>query len=335
MEETRAKQEGSSHQASDLNHVLEADSNKLIIKNHIASGSFGSVYKGVYDGKQVAVKVLDMVGDYKARVWNAFIQEVLIWNKLDHPNIARFIGATKKAANLTINKQGRGKSCMPRMACCMVAEYVHGGTLRSFLRRKRCRKLPLDTVIWLALEVAKGLSYLHSQKIVHRDVKPENILLDKEGRRAKIIDFGVSRFEDLNPGQMTSAQGTVGYMAPEVLVGSPYDHKCDVFSFGICLWEIYCCDKPDFSTSFRPIIPQHCPRNLSRLMERCWDADPKRRPEMAEVVNVLESLDTSQLPITKACNHSNAKYHIENQFFIKDKIPEIDVIANIQNIRGE
>ncbi|KAL3528598.1 hypothetical protein ACH5RR_007920 [Cinchona calisaya] len=176
---------------------------------------------------------------------------------------------------------GHGKGRMPKNGCCIVAEYVGGGTLSSYLWKNRIRKLPLNVVIQLALDAAKGLCYLHSQKVVHRDVKTDNMLLDNS-RRVKIIDFGVSRYEALNPTEMTAQTGTTGYMAPEVLCSSPYDHKCDVFSFGICLWEIYCCARPNFTTSFRPVIPENCPSSLANLMNDCWDADPKRRPEMAE-----------------------------------------------------
>ncbi|KAM3291127.1 serine/threonine-protein kinase STY8-like [Capsicum chacoense] len=126
----------------------------------------------------------------------------------------------------------------------VVVEYVSGGTLRShLLKNSIIKRLSLDSVIQLALDVARGLSYLHSKKIVHRDVKTTNLVVDKKGR-IKIIDFGVSRVEASCPIDMTAETGTVGYMAPEVLLGLPYDHKCDVYSFGICLWEIYCCSIP-------------------------------------------------------------------------------------------
>lgn len=129
------------------------------------------------------------------------------------------------------------------------------------------------------------------------------MLLDNAGR-IKITDFGVSRFESLNPTEMTGQTGTLGYMAPEVLRGNAYNHKCDVYSFGICLWEIYCCALPysDMNRSEkasaviyedkRPEIPDRCPNNLAKMMKQCWDKDPKRRPEMREVVNMLEAIDT-------------------------------------------
>uniref|UniRef100_A0A3Q7GUA8 Protein kinase domain-containing protein n=2 Tax=Solanum lycopersicum TaxID=4081 RepID=A0A3Q7GUA8_SOLLC len=161
-------------------------------------------------------------------------------------------------------------------------------------------------VIQIALDVARGLSYLHSKKIVHKDVKTSNLIMDKDAR-VKIIDFGVSRIEASCPLDMTAQIGTIDYMAPEVLIGVPYDHKCDVYSFRICLWEIYCCSIP-YNGKFllltqvhvntrvlRPEIPNKCPSIVANIMKQCWHADPKERPEMKEVMLMLEAIDTSQV----------------------------------------
>ncbi|KAF3437247.1 hypothetical protein FNV43_RR20000 [Rhamnella rubrinervis] len=191
----------------------------------------------------------------------AFTQEVAVWHKLEHPNVTKFIGATMGSSDLQIQTDNG--------------------------------------------QIVSRLSYLHSQKIVHRDVKTENMLLDKT-RTVKIADFGVARVEASNPNDMTGETGTLGYMAPEVLNGSPYNRKCDVYSFGICLWEIYCCDMPYPDLSFsevtsavvrqnlRPEIPRCCPSSLANVMKRCWDANPDKRPEMDEVVTMLEAIDTSK-----------------------------------------
>ncbi|KAK4715796.1 hypothetical protein R3W88_014134 [Solanum pinnatisectum] len=184
--------------------------------------------------------------------------------------------------------------------CCIVVEYVGGGNLQSYLSKHRMKKkLPLDTIIQLALDVAKGLSYIHSNKIAHRDVKTENLLLDKTGR-VKIIDFGIS-----SRGLMVGTNGTMGYMAPEVLSNRSYDHKCDVYSFAICLWEMYTCldPYPEYISSSkishqlykdrRPEIPKCCLRALSDIMKKCWDVKPQNRPEMKEVVQMLVAIKTS------------------------------------------
>lgn len=149
----------------------------------------------------------------------------------------QLIGASKRLPQLINSESTSGKSWMKKwineLTNCIpwlrnrslekqrsfeygiVVEYVPGGTLRSHLLKNHIKKLPLNSVIQIALDIARGLSYLHSKKIVHRDVKTSNLVMDKDGR-VKIIDFGVSRIESSCPLDMTAQIGTIGYMAPEV-----------------------------------------------------------------------------------------------------------------------
>ncbi|CAJ1977181.1 unnamed protein product [Sphenostylis stenocarpa] len=223
----------------------EIDLAKLDLHYSVAKGTYGTVYKGTYDSKDVAVKVLDWGEDGVATANEiaslraSFWQEVTVWQKLDHPNVTKFIGASVATSNLMIPLPTYGQNSLPSKTCCVIAEFLPGGTLRQYLFRNRRNKLPYKVVIQLALDLSRGLSYLHSKKIVHRDVKPDNMLLDAN-QNLKIADFGVARVDSTDESEMTSETGTYGYMAPEVLSGKPYNRKCDVYSFGICLWEIYC-----------------------------------------------------------------------------------------------
>ncbi|KAG6478936.1 serine/threonine-protein kinase STY13-like [Zingiber officinale] len=292
----------------------EIDLSKLEIRYVIAQGTYGTVYRGTYDGQDVAVKVLDWGEDgmaaeaETAALRASFQQEVTVWHKLGHPNVTKFVGASMGTTDLKIptkNSTSVSDFSHPTRACCVVVEYLPGGTLKQYLIKNRRKKLPFKIVVQLALDLSRGLSYLHSQKIVHRDVKTENMLLDAH-RNLKIADFGVARVEAQNPKDMTGETGTLGYMAPEVLNGKPYNHKCDVYSFGICLWEIYCCDMPYPDLSFaevssavvrhnlRPNVPRCCPSAMASIMRRCWDANADRRPDMDEIVRLLEALDTSK-----------------------------------------
>ncbi|KAH0668971.1 hypothetical protein KY289_023464 [Solanum tuberosum] len=300
----------------------ELDASELTVKKLIGLGGFGVVYKGLYNGKQVAVKVFDL-GDEKKNsiekkqlMEEVFMQEVSAWCNLQHSNIAKFIGAINKKNMSKIKMKCQKCARLPINGCCIVVEYVGGGTLQSYLSRHTMKKkLPLDTIIQLALDVAKGLSYIHSNKIAHRDVKTENLLVDKSTGRVKIIDFGLSsEFYSLGldyPPMMVGTSGTMGYMAPEVLSDASYDHKCDVYSFAICLWEMYTCLDPypehisrskishQIYKDRRPEIPKCCPRPLSDIMEKCWDVKPQNRPEMKEVVHMLEAIQTT----TKSRKH--------------------------------
>ncbi|KAL3626308.1 hypothetical protein CASFOL_029857 [Castilleja foliolosa] len=291
----------------------EIDPSMLKIRYLVAQGTYGTVYRGTYNSQDVAVKLLDWGEDgmstaaETAAIRASFKQEVAVWHKLDHPNVTSFVGASMGTSQFKIPSKNpsEGYTTLPSRACCVLVEFLTGGTLKNLLYKNRKKKLAFRVVIQLALDLSRGLSYLHSKKIVHRDVKAENMLLDSN-RKLKIADFGVARVEAQNPRDMTGETGTLGYMAPEVLDGKPYNRKCDVYSFGICLWEIYCCDLPYPDLSFadvssavvrhnlRPEIPRCCPSSISNIMKKCWDSNPDKRPDMDEVVRWLEAIDTSK-----------------------------------------
>ncbi|BAS86350.1 serine/threonine-protein kinase 52 [Oryza sativa Japonica Group] len=324
FEKTRSKVWLEQHRSSSAASPLpllewEIDLAKLDIQNQVAHGTFGVVYRGTYDGHDVAVKVLDWGQEGQestAKHREAFEKEVAVWQKLDHPNVTKFVGASMGTSHLKIpsaKAESRSSSVGGGSAgggggqrCVVVVEYQHGGTLKTLLYKHRDKKLPYKKVVQLALDMARGLRYLHGEKIVHRDVKAENMLLDRK-KTLKIADFGVARVEAGADGDdMTGQTGTIGYMAPEVLQGRAYDHKCDVYSFGVLLWETYCCAMayPNYSLAdisyhvdklgIRPDIPRCCPKAMADIMARCWDANPDNRPEMSEVVALLEKIDTSR-----------------------------------------
>ncbi|XP_078160238.1 serine/threonine-protein kinase 52-like [Carex rostrata] len=300
----------------------EIDVSKLDIRYVIAKGTYGTVFRGTYDRKDVAVKLLDwgsenIVTDAEtAERRSSFCKEVAVWHKLDHPNVTQFVGASMVPSDLRIpSDKGKAQySSIPTRAVCVVLEFLSGGTLKQYLIKNRTKKLPFDVFLQLALDLARGLEYLHSKKIVHRDVKTENMLLDKQ-KNLKIADFGVARVEAQNANDMTGETGTLGYMAPEVLDGKPYNRKCDVYSFAICLWEMFCCKMPyrdihsfsELSTGvvrqgLRPKIPRRCPTKLAKIMKRCWDANPDNRPEMDEVVQKLENIrDSGKSELSPSC----------------------------------
>ncbi|KAL9995452.1 putative dual-specificity kinase TKL-Pl-4 family [Helianthus debilis subsp. tardiflorus] len=118
----------------------EIDLAKLDIRNVIAHGTYGTVYKGVYDGQDVAVKVLDWGEDglataaETANLRTSFRQEVAVWHKLDHPNVTKFVGASMGTSDLKIpsnNTSNMGQNSLPSRACCVVVEYLPGGTLKE------------------------------------------------------------------------------------------------------------------------------------------------------------------------------------------------------------
>ncbi|KAL6328931.1 hypothetical protein AAG906_007221 [Vitis piasezkii] len=189
----------------------------------LGKGGFGSVFEGILtDGTKVAVKCINGLSQTK----DYFLAEVETIGRIHHLNLVRLVG-------YCANKSNR----------CLVYEYMFNGSLDKWIFHRN-KELALDwqTRRKILLDIAKGLSYLHEecrQKIIHLDIKPQNILLD-ESFNAKVSDFGLSKLMDRDQSQVvTTLRGTPGYMAPEWLI-SAITEKVDVYSFGIVTLEILC-----------------------------------------------------------------------------------------------
>ncbi|CAI0407915.1 unnamed protein product [Linum tenue] len=183
----------------------------------VASGAYGDLYKGTYCSQEVAIKVLK-AERVNTDMQKEFAQEVYIMRKVRHKNVVQFIGACTKPPSL-----------------CIVTEFMSGGSVYDYLHKhKGVFKLP--SLLKVAIDISKGMNYLHQNNIIHRDLKAANLLMD-ENEVVKVADFGVARVKTQS-GVMTAETGTYRWMAPEVIEHKPYDHKADVFSFAIVLWEL-------------------------------------------------------------------------------------------------
>lgn len=163
-----------------------------------AQGAFGKLYKGTYNGVDVAIKILERPENNleKAQFMEQqFQQEVTMLANLKHPNIVRFIGACRKP-----------------MVWCIVTEYAKGGSVRQFLTKRQNRAVPLKIAVKQALDVARGMAYVHARNFIHRDLKSDNLLISAD-KSIKIADFGVARIEVQTQG-MTPETGTYRWMAP-------------------------------------------------------------------------------------------------------------------------
>jgi len=127
-------------------------------------------------------------------------------------------------------------ACKKPPVFCIITEYLAGGSLRKFLHQQEPYSVPLDLVLKLALDIAHGMQYLHSQGILHRDLKSENLLLG-EDMSVKVADFGISCLES-HCGNAKGFTGTYRWMAPEMIKEKHHTKKVDVYSFGIVLWEL-------------------------------------------------------------------------------------------------
>ncbi|MCI33783.1 serine/threonine-protein kinase HT1-like, partial [Trifolium medium] len=127
-------------------------------------------------------------------------------------------------------------ACKKPPVFCIITEYMAGGSLRKYLQQQGPHSVPLKLVLELALDIARGMQYLHSQGILHRDLKSENLLLDEE-MCVKVADFGISCLES-QAGSAKGFTGTYRWMAPEMIREKRHTKKVDVYSFAIVLWEL-------------------------------------------------------------------------------------------------
>uniref|UniRef100_A0A7M4F4B4 Serine/threonine-protein kinase TNNI3K n=1 Tax=Crocodylus porosus TaxID=8502 RepID=A0A7M4F4B4_CROPO len=262
----------------------------------IGSGSFGKVYKGRCRNKIVAIK------RYRANTYcsksdvDMFCREVSILCRLDHPCVIQFVGA-----------------CLDDPSqFAIVTQYISGGSLFSLLHEQK-RNLDLQSKLIIAVDVAKGMEYLHNltQPIIHRDLNSFGfpLLLLQNGVCLQsvfmwnlLFFLSESRFlQSLDEDNMTKQPGNLRWMAPEVFTQcTRYTIKADVFSYALCLWELLTGEipfahlKPAAAAAdmayhhIRPPIGYSIPKPISSLLMRGWNACPEGRPEFSEVVTKLE-----------------------------------------------
>ena len=127
-------------------------------------------------------------------------------------------------------------ACKKAPVFCIITEYLAGGSLRAYLHQQEPYSLPINLVLKFAIDIARGMQYLHSQGVLHRDLKSENLLLGGD-MCVKVADFGISCLES-QCGSAKGFTGTYRWMAPEMIKEKAHTKKVDVYSFGIVLWEL-------------------------------------------------------------------------------------------------
>lgn len=258
------------------NYLLEH--NEFTCERKEGSGVSAIVYYGhmVKTNEEVAVKQLKFkkLNGPKLR---SFQREIMVLATAVHPCVLRFVGATDSPP------------------FCIVTEWMGGGSLYHDLHK--FHRLDATQLTICAIDIARGMKFLHSRQIIHRDLKSLNVLLDTNGY-SKICDFGFAR-QSKKEQLMTKNVGTPHWMSPELLGGSStYNEKVDVYAYGIVLWEILTGELPydELEPSMiigqvllhdaRPNIPSNAPPEFRSLIEKCWARDPTHRPSFDKVVKI-------------------------------------------------
>jgi hypothetical protein len=233
--------------------------NRFRLEEKIGSGGMSTVYRAFDETleRSVAIKVLHADMSQDDAQLERFRREARAAARLSHPHVVTVIDAGEDDGRPFI-----------------VFEYVEGETLKSRIRR--VGRLPVAEAVAYAIEIGRALMAAHAERIVHRDVKPQNVLIDSEGR-AKVTDFGIARSLELDG--LTAAGrvlGTTDYVAPEQAIGDGATQQADIYSLGICLWEMLTGDVPFKGENQVAVAMQHVRDPLPDVQ--------RLRPEVSSVL---------------------------------------------------
>ena len=258
----------------------------------IGKGAFGKVYKGLNTetGQTVAIKQLSLMNVTEDKLKSIY-KEINLLKKLSHPNIVKYVGNDDVDALSSDNH------------LCIVLEYVEGGSLASII--KKLGPLSEALVSKFVKQVLNGLCYLHSQGVVHRDIKGANILTTKDGE-VKLADFGVATKLSETVKSMSFA-GTPYWMAPEIVENGHGTSACDIWSLGCTVIELITGFPPYYDLDVMPALyrlvqdphppmPGGISGKLTDFLLACFQKEPLIRVSASELLNHKFILDTRESP---------------------------------------
>lgn len=220
-------------------------------------------------------------------------EEILILKKLKHPNIILLLDWFESQSDFGI-----------------VTEIAQG---ELFELLEEDKKFSLKQVKWIAIQMAQALNYLHKNKILHRDLKPQNILVSSNNI-IKLCDFGFARVVTQSTQMLTSIKGTPLYMAPELVEEKPYNYSVDLWSFGIILYELSQGEPPFYTSKLASLItliknnevqyPKAMDKELKSFLSGILVKNPKKRMKWAEILS-HPFLQQSEKEERKFCQYLN------------------------------
>ncbi len=257
---------------------------EITIQQKIATGSFGSIYQGIWCKIPVVVKKASSAMTQKED-YEKFIREVNIMAQLRNPYITQLFGA-----------------CLEPQ-CCLIMEYMEKGSLEKLLEKKTFH---VEEQRSFAVDIAKGLLYLHTRDVKHRDLRTANILVNAQNL-AKLTEFRLSKTEDQDVKTIKERSLAIQWMAPETLSQGIFSQESDVYSYGMVLWSISTGKKPFANLSNIEIsnkvfngesekIDQETHPAFQPIIEQCWNKSPMDRPGLSEMIDDLENIEFKKQP---------------------------------------
>ncbi|XP_036965989.1 serine/threonine-protein kinase Nek5-like isoform X5 [Acanthopagrus latus] len=261
--------------------------NNYEVIRQIGEGAFGKAFlvqdKGSGGDRQCVVKQVHL-RQMSAREKEASTKEVTLLSKMKHPNIVTFITSFQERGSLYI-----------------VMEYCDGGDLMKKINLQRGVHFTEEQIVGWFVQICLGLKHIHDRKILHRDIKAQNIFLTSGGMKVKLGDFGIARMLNNTMELARTCVGTPYYLSPEICESRPYNNKTDIWSLGCVLYELCTLRHPFEGSSLRQLVSKICrgrynpvstrySYELRLLLSQLFKVNPRDRPSVSSVLRrpVLE-----------------------------------------------
>ncbi|XP_054273838.1 tyrosine-protein kinase Abl isoform X2 [Macrosteles quadrilineatus] len=316
----------------------EINRTDIVMRHKLGGGQYGDVYEAVWKRYNVTVAVKTLKEDTMAL--KDFLEEAAIMKEMKHPNLVQLLGV-----------------CTREPPFYIITEFMSKGNLLDYLRHGNKEQINAVVLMYIATQIASGMSYLESRCFIHRDLAARNCLVG-ENHLVKVADFGLARLmRDDTYTAHAGAKFPIKWTAPEGLAYNKFSTKSDVWAFGILLWEIATYGMSPYpgvdltdvyhmlEKGYRMECPPGCPPKIYELMRQCWQWVPSERPTFQEIHHALENMfqesniieevekqlqgsNTPQLPYKKP--HTGSTGNIHSLVLVSDQpVPDAAPVTKL------